>query len=773
MANERKTEEIVRSHFKCYSEIIVEEQRSDNPQINKLLQNASKKGSGQGRPEFLITFKENNDLVIVVECKASINKHESEEKNKYSEYAVDGVLLYASYLSKDFDVIAIAVSGEKKSHLRISHFLHLQGEKRPIPIFGEKLLSDLEYLDGYLKSPEKFRQDYTKLLEFAKDFNEELHKYKILESQRSLLISCILIALDDRPFKSSYGSYQKPQHLADALVKTVSNVLEQANITGRKLENLNTQFSFIRTDATLSNQIGVLKNFIDTIDKNINSFIRTHQYFDVLGQLYIEFLRYANSDKGLGIVLTPPHITEFFSDLAQVNKNSIIYDNCTGTGGFLISAMKRMVVDAKGDESIIKNIKSHQLIGVEYQSHIFALAVSNMYIHQDGKTNIINGDCFDETITKEVKSKKPNIGFLNPPYKSNKKTDIDELSFVLNNLEMLTDGGVCIAIVPMSSALAEKGKVFELKKQLLSKHTLEAVLSMPDELFFNSNVGVVSCIMIFTAHKPHPKYKETFFGYYKNDGFEKRKTQGRIDIYGQWEHIKEKWLANFINKKNEAGLSIQQVVEAKDEWCSEAYMETDYSHLTAKNFEDTLLSYVTFLLANRLVHQVTHTSFHNTNLSLNISSWSHYQLKDIFNITGSKTTPLLELEEYGSGKYPYVTTQATNNGIDGFYDFFTEEGNILTIDSAIFGYCAYQPLKFSASDHVEKLIPKFEMNQYIALFLVTILNLEQYRYNYGRKCSQTRMKRVSIKLPTKNNKPDFELMENYIKSLPYSSSLII
>lgn len=131
----------------------------------------------------------------------------------------------------------------------------------------------------------------------------------------------------------------------------------------------------------------------------------------------------------------------------------------------------------------------------------------------------------------------------------------------------------------------------------------------------------------------------------------------------------------------------------------------------------------------------------------------------------------MELEEYGSGKYPYVTTQATNNGMDGFYDFFTEEGNVLTVDSAVLGYCSYQPSPFSASDHVEKLIPKFKMNKYIAMFMATIVNQEQYRYNYGRKCSQSRMDQIRIKLPSKNNQPDFAFMESYIKSLPYSSSL--
>lgn len=772
MPNERRTERLVYTHFAQWLDVVhIEEQRSDNPKIDKLLKNASKKGMEQGRPEFLISYYKNADLLIVVECKADTTRHESPNRDKFADYAVDGVLLYASYLSKSFDVLAIAVSGETKEMLKISHFLHLKNERKATAIFGDKLLSAADYLTGYLKSPEKFRQDYNTLLAFTKTLNEKLHGYKILESQRSLLISCILIALEDEIFQSSYRKKTTPKNLADFLVQTVSEKLESAAISGKKLDNLNMQFSFIKTDTSLSSKERVLVELIDEIDENINTFIKTHEYFDVLGQLYIEFLRYANSDKGLGIVLTPPHITELFAELAGVNKNSIVYDNCTGTGGFLISAMKKMVQDAKGNVQKEAEIKAKQLIGVEYQAHIFALTISNMYIHQDGKTNIINGNCFDEEVMMAVKLQKPTVGFLNPPYKGDKKTDTDELAFILNNLACLVDGGTCVAIVPMQSALATSGKVLEYKKQLLEKHTLEAVFSMPDELFFNSKVGVVSCIMVFTAHKPHPKYKETYLGYYKDDGFVKRKIHGRIDAFGHWASIKERWIAHYLNRKEVPGFSVNKVVTAQMEWCAEAYMKTDYSGITKADFVTTLLRYSTFLLGNCLTNQVHLNSFSNAELDITTSNWEFFELNQIFMVTGSQTTPLLELEEYGNGDYPYITTQATNNGCEGFYDFYTEEGNVLTIDSAVLGYCAYQAFKFSASDHVEKLTPRFEMNKYIALFLVTVLNLEQYRYNYGRKCSQTRMKQISIKLPAKNGQPDFEYMEHFIKSLPYSSSI--
>jgi type I restriction enzyme M protein len=584
MANERKTENLIREHLKNSDVLIVEEQQSDNQRIKKLLKQASKSGNGAGYPEFICQFKENPDLLIVVECKPDIRKHESKTRDNPKDFAVDGTLLYSSYLSKEYDVIAIGVSGETASELKVSHFLQLKGESVAVEKFDDKLLSAEDYLEGYEKSPEKFRQDYQKLLTFSAELNKKLHGYKILESDRSLLISCILIALENKAFVKSYKDYAKAEDLARFLVDTVIMEFKNALIQEDKLNILKNRYGFINSDTSLSTVDGVLQEIITDIDDNINKFIKSHEYYDVLGQLYIEFLRYANSDKGLGIVLTPPHITEFMSQVGEVNKDSVVYDNCTGTGGFLVSAMSLMIEDAKGDQEKIKEIKKSQLVGVEFQAHIFALACSNMFIHQDGKTSILKGSCFDEDIILEAKTHHPTVGLLNPPYKADKKKDIEELEFVLNNLECLEQGGKCVAIVPMATALAQKGKVLELKRKLLKRHTLEAVFSMPDELFFNSKVGVVSCIMVFTAKRPHPSGKSTFFGYFKNDGYVKRKIKGRIDLFDRFKDIKARWLKAYFNKEEIPGLSVNQVVTPEDEWCAEAYMETDYGLLSDDAF---------------------------------------------------------------------------------------------------------------------------------------------------------------------------------------------
>jgi type I restriction enzyme M protein len=148
----------------------------------------------------------------------------------------------------------------------------------------------------------------------------------------------------------------------------------------------------------------------------------------------------------------------------------------------------------------------------------------------------------------------------------------------------------------MSSVLAYEGIGLELKRRLLSAHTLEAVLSMPAELFHNSKVGVVTSALVATAHVPHPPGKKTWFGYCRNDGFLKTKHRGRIDLHTRWSAIRDRWVSAFRNRETIDGLSVMRAVGPEDEWCAEAYMETDYSKLTPAHFETVVRDYAIYLL---------------------------------------------------------------------------------------------------------------------------------------------------------------------------------
>ncbi|MEA3512370.1 MAG: N-6 DNA methylase [Campylobacterota bacterium] len=775
MANESITDDIVRDFFKTNElykndKVIIEKQSTKTKKIDKLLINASKSGGGKGYPDFIIQYKENPNLIIVIESKADTKKHKSDTLDKYKDYAVDGVLLYSSFLSKEYDVLAIAVSGEDKNKLKISHFLQLRNTKEAHNIFNDdKLLNLSDYENGYKTDERKFNQDFQELLKYSKTLNDKLHTLKVKESERSLLISGTLIALTDKAFCTAY-KLKNPKSLSNYLITTIEEKL--TDVQNKHIENIISSYSFIKTHTILSIKENELRDIIDEIDEKINNFIKTYKYFDTLGQFYIEFLRYANNDKGLGIVLTPPHITDLFSEIANVNKDSIVLDTCTGTGGFLISAMRQMIIDAGGDKKKELEIKSKQIVGVEIQHDIFSLVCSNMYIHGDGRSNLLKGGCFDEDIKKEVAIYKPNVGFLNPPYKSN-KNDTDELEFILNNLEQLEKGSFCIAIIPMSCALANSGTRLVLKEKLLKEHTLEATFSMPNELFHNSKVGVNTCVMLFKAKEKHPDSFKTYFAYWKDDGFSKKKTGGRNDYDNKWAKIKKEWIDNYRNKDEIAGHSIKQVISPKKEWCAEAFMETDYSLLNVNNFEVSIKEIVLHYFKYEFLDEVKKApKKENYTLKLNIQNWKYFNIEKIFEVKGTKSFTKTEIKNYQKGNFPYIVTSSENNGVQGLYDKYTENGNVLTIDSATVGSCFYQKSNFSASDHVEKLVPRFDMNIYIALFILTIINLEKIRYGYGRKFAQLRIKTTNIKLPQDNNgNPDWKFIEDYIKSLSYSSNI--
>lgn len=783
--NERITENIVRKKLESVgirpeNGFLVEEQKSENPIVEKLLKNASKSGGGIGKPEFLISNKENKEFLLVVECKASIKFHESSDHDQFRDYAVDGALLYASYLSKEFNVIAIGVSGQYESELKINTYLHPRGaanaillkdtSEHPAPI--REIVSWEQYIRYASYDEDLARSQKSDLSKFSHDLHNYMRDYgKITEAQKPLLVSGILIALMEKGFKVAYPKYEG-QELAQKTFQALRDIISKARLgvnQEEKKKAILNAFSFIEYHPELQKfdkkrNESPLAHIVRELNNEVRPFTRDHYDYDIIGNFYGEFIRYTGGDaQGLGIVLTPKHITELFVDLAKLNKNSVVLDTCCGTGGFLISAMKKMTIGLSEGEK--NKILENSLIGVEQEPQMFALAVSNMILRGDGKTNLYQGSCFDEEIFNQIKNK-ATAGFINPPY-SQKGEDLHEWNFVIQLLNALQKNAIGIVIVPISLAISSH----PLREQLLREHRLEAVMSMPGDLFYP--VGVVSCIMVFTAHVPHDSDErhESWFGYWKDDGFRKDRIEGRIPT-ARWPEIREKWLTSYAEKIVVPGFSVRRKVTADDEWNAEAYLETDYSVLSEKMYRQNLRRYVAFKILNFEKDITNFRPVLDKKLSISDRKWKWFLIKDLFAVTGTKTTPKLRLQEIGEGKYPYITTQSTNNGVEGFYDFYSEDGNVVVIDSAVVGFCSYQEENFSASDHVEKLTPKFKLNKYIGLFLQTIINMEQFRYSYGKKFNQIKINNTKIRLPVDHSgNPDWQFMEDYIKSLPYSGSV--
>lgn len=600
MTNEAITDGVVRDLLRehGYNDgAIIEPQSTKNANIARLLAKASKNAAtngtpGIGRPDFIITIPTAPNFVIIMELKGDTSKHESANRDRLKDYAVDGVLHYARFLAPEYTVIAIAVSGTDLAHLKVTTFIQAKGD------LEEKLLrgSDDKPIPGILDLPlliNAARRD--KRVEAAReqsitDFSKALHEFiyayvPLSEERKPLLVAGTLIALRDQSFRGSYASITDTSFLKAMWLKAIENEIDKVQVPTEfgKKDIVKASYQGIASETVLDKleekgrrfDRGILFEVIRLVEEHLAVLIDpdSNQFFDVIGKFYGQFLKYTGGDKkALGIVLTPRHITDLFCDIAEldVNNGDKVIDPCTGTGAFLISAMGKLSSQTE-DPAVRERIRSESLIGIEQNTQMYTLAASNMVLHGDGRSNLYSGSCFDEGIIKAVTAKQARVGFINPPYAQDRKvTVMSEMHFIENMLDMLTPGGIGVAIVPMSQATAPS----IAKTNILARHTLLAVMSMPTELFYP--VGVVTCIMVFAAHKPHETTnRDTWFGYWKEDGFVKTKTKGRIDLDDRWDTIRAEWLDAFHNRRVVPGHSVLKRVTSVDEWCAEAYMETD------------------------------------------------------------------------------------------------------------------------------------------------------------------------------------------------------
>lgn len=158
-------------------------------------------------------------------------------------------------------------------------------------------------------------------------------------------------------------------------------------------------------------------------------------------------------------------------------------------------------------------------------------------------------------------------------------------------------------------------------------------------------------------------------------------------------------------------------------------------------------------------------------IQINISDWKEYELGQLFHIKKGKRLTKAEMLE---GHSNYLGAIDSNNGVrQKIYADKLWEPNCITVNyNGSVGEAFYQAEPFWASDDVNILYPNgWEMNQYVGLFIATIIKVERPKYNYGRKWTKEIMERSVIKLPTKDGKPDFLLMEEYMKTLPYSDRI--
>ncbi|MEI7668142.1 MAG: N-6 DNA methylase, partial [Erysipelotrichaceae bacterium] len=581
------------------------------------LKSASKRKTGKvGFPEFVGVIK---DFLIIIEDKPVLNKHIKLDSNgligtdtkDIVDYAVNGALFYGQHLAQSTSfkkIIAFGVSGNEKRH-KISPFYIDETEYyRELPEVESFISFNANNIDDYytreiLREETRKEKETTEIFRDAAILHEDLRNYGNLKDiDKPLIVSGILLALRESEYKNFeiknlIGDNEKTdgQKIWDAIESNLS----RSNVSPEtKKDKILSQFAIIK-DTRILNEINPklkktpLRHFTEFLNDKIYKSIKyTSTSEDVLGRFYGEFMSYSGGDgQTLGIVLTPKHITDLFCDLTDINQNDIVFDPCCGTGGFLVASLHHMLGKAS-DDTQRKNIRQKQLHGVELQPYMFTIATTNMILRGDGKSNLINED-FLKKDANMLQLKQATVGMMNPPYSQGSKQnpDLYELAFTEHLLDSLSVGARCIVIVPQSSMTGKTKEEELIKGNILKNHTLEGVITLNKDTFYN--VGTMPCIAIFTAREPHPKKKDVKFIDYKDDGFKVSPHIGLVETEQDKDkkiHLLDVWFSRIDAESN---FCVITTVEPSDEWLHSFYYFND-NIPSDSDFEKAVSDYLSF-----------------------------------------------------------------------------------------------------------------------------------------------------------------------------------
>lgn len=498
-----------------------------------------------------------------------------------------------------------------------------------------------------------------KVLKNTYDLNELLHKKDIDEKLRSQFVGTTLLYIKDIISRTGASridedlvkklndawSMQSAEQIRAGIKNTLDNLLDGSDNKTKKIELL--QKNVLNDQKIKKLNLADWMQILDTIILNIYKFIDadSSEGQDILNLFFIAFNKYTGkADKNQAF--TPDHITDFMCRVTGVDRTKRIFDGTCGSGSFLVQAMVKELADCKRGKTeaeakkLMKTVKEQHIYGVEIEEKAYGLATTNMLIHGDGNSNIKFGSLFD--CKAFIKEADPSIILMNPPYNAKpigipkeyktgwgKAVDGKEdptkgfvfIHFISDVIQEMNEEReknnqprkeVKLAVLlPVSAAIGTSQIVTDEKIAMLEHNTLDAVFTLPNEVFY-PGAAVSACCMVFTLGKPHKNadgtVNETFFGYYKEDGSKKKKSIGRIEQFdadgnSKWKAIENEWLNLFRNKKVVDGLSATAEVDGDAEWLCEAYMKTDYSKLSDDDFQQTLNNYLSYLVKEGMVYE--------------------------------------------------------------------------------------------------------------------------------------------------------------------------
>lgn len=586
---------------------------------------------------------EHNGVVVLIETKQLFV---DADENQLREYLLEERLIHYSKR------IICILANTNNDHIKVwkteiddKHLLK-----------NETALDTMEHYESLFEMNRQNNREAVLKNTYA--LNETLHRKDIDEKLRSQFVGTLLLYIRDtlrkqgitditdenrQKLKAYWGGLSATM-IRSSIGETLSDLLDGSDNKMLKVELL--QKNVINDQKVkrlrLKDWVEVLDEIVGNIYKYINDDSSEGQ--DILNLFFIAFNKYTGkADKNQAF--TPDHITNFMCRVTGVDHTKRVFDGTCGSGSFLVQAMVLELIDCNrqkvteaGKIELRKKVAKEHIYGIEVEEKAFGLSTTNMLIHGDGNSNIKNASLFDSE--QFFRQANPDIILMNPPYnakpinipakyKTKWKADAKEdptkgmvfLKFISEVVAKMNqerfDAGepkkeIKIAILlPVSAAIGTSNLISDMKKELLEENTLDAVFTLPNDVFY-PGTSVSACCMVFILGRPHVmadgSIPKTFFGYYKEDGHKKKKNLGRLEQFDKdnnsiWKQIEEEWLDLYRNRTVKDGMSAMQAVTGDDEWLCEAYMKTDYSKLSEEDFQQTLNNYLAYLIKEGKIYE--------------------------------------------------------------------------------------------------------------------------------------------------------------------------
>ena len=765
----------------------------------------------------LIEYKGYEDKLEKLDADGNVEnrtaKNEPNFKN-IKEYAVNGAIHYANALlhhTSYTDIIAIGVTGFKDNKGKLQIKIGVYYVSKSNLGIGQKVsdFSDLSFFKGsnfdeFVKSLkdlnlshdelEKIKQKREKEIDTSliKLNNDIYNNEKGLgENDRVYLVAASIIATLGIPGKVApleksqlKSSPEQGNTDGEILMRKIKAFLECKNIPTDKKELI------IRTlsNTILSENINKisdgqtqLKRVFCKIVDDLGIYYKIGLTTDFTGKLFNEMYSWLgfSQDKLNDVVLTPSYIATLLVRLARVNKDSYVWDFATGSAGLLVAAMNEMMKDAKATINSPQElkqkelkIKAEQLLGLEILPSIYMLAVLNMIMMGDGSSNILNKDSLSDFNGEygfgDIKEKFPATAFvLNPPYSA----PGNGMVFVETALNMMSKGYAAIII----QNSAGSGRAHEFNKKILKHNTLVASIKMPTDLFVGKS-SVQTNIYVFKVGEKHEKDEMVKFIDFSNDGYarsNRKKASNNLKIADR-AHERYDELVNLVrfgaskleiftqNEYYEATIDPNNGAD----WNKSRPVDT---MPTLADFKKSVSDYLSWEVSQILKKDSPKQRVISRNLEnlerefrSNGGEFKEYKVTNLFNY--SRGTRLIKSNRQ-DGKYPLVTAGEFNQGIKGFIEPNTQKiyNNAITIDM----FCnAFVHLDdFCCDDNILVLQSKNPINHKALFYIATVMNMDKYKFGYGKQYRMNSLEAHKIFLPTLGGEINFSFMEKFIEEL--------